>query len=137
VADILCERRLPEGNSTDSGAGPSREKRLIIDNKTLMSSFRPHILIADDEEGIRFSLCQLLRKEGYVVEEAVDGEEAVEKIRRALFDLVILDMRMPRKDGLTALREIKRLQPNVIVLVITAFGTRQTAHQVISEGAYD
>ncbi len=72
-----------------------------------------------------------------MVEEAVDGEEAVEKIRRALFDLVILDMRMPRKDGLTALREIKRLQPNVIVLVITAFGTRQTAHQVISEGAYD
>ena len=95
------------------------------------------ILVADDEEGMRFMLSQLLGKEGYRVKEAGNGRVAVDLAGREDFDLVILDIRMPEMDGLEALAQIRRLRPNTPVLMITAHGTEAIARQAIAAGAYD
>jgi len=102
-----------------------------------MSVVRPRILIADDESGIRFVLSELLIKEGYVVEEAIDGQEALDKACQSTFDLAILDLKMPKVDGMTVMRELKNLYPRVIVLIVTAHGSSQVARDAIREGAYD
>jgi DNA-binding NtrC family response regulator len=95
------------------------------------------ILIADDEDGIRFLLRELLTKEGYQVEESKDGEEAVAKVRQNDFDLAILDIKMPKLDGIEVLKQVKKSNPNLIVLMITAHGTQRIAINAIREGAYD
>ncbi len=95
------------------------------------------ILVADDEDGIRFLLRELLTKEGYQVEEAKDGEEAVGKMRQNEFDLAILDIKMPKLDGIEVLKQLKKSNPNMIVLMITAYGTQRIAINAIREGAYD
>ncbi len=102
-----------------------------------MVTVRPRILIADDESGIRFVLRELLSKEGYAVEEAANGQEALDKAHQTPFDLAILDLKMPRVDGMTVLRELKRLYPKLIVLIITAHGSSQVAREAMRDGAYD
>ena len=98
---------------------------------------QPRILIVDDEEAMRFTLSEALGKEGYVLETANDGEEALQKFKSKPFDLVILDMKMPRMDGLEALRQIKKSDSDSTVIMITAFGSKELALQAINTGAYD
>ena len=95
------------------------------------------ILIADDEDVIRFVLHEALQKEGYEIEEAAHGEEAVLKVRNTSFDLVILDIKMPRMDGIEALKEIQKIDPGMPVVMITAYGNSKIAMQAVREGAYD
>jgi DNA-binding NtrC family response regulator len=95
------------------------------------------VLIADDEESLRFVLRELLSREGCLVEEARDGQEALDKAREAGFDLYLLDMKMPRLDGLKALREIRGIYPEALAVMITAFGTQQMAIEALKSGAYD
>lgn len=95
------------------------------------------ILVADDERVIRLVLRETLEKEGYEVEEAINGEEVVQKIRKNGFNLVILDVKMPKMDGIEALKEIKKIDPGIIVVMITAYGTGKIAMKAIREGAYD
>jgi len=95
------------------------------------------ILIADDEDVIRFVLHEALGKEGYEIEEASNGEEAVLKARNTSFDLVILDIKMSRMDGIEALKEIQKIDPGIPVVMITAYGNSQIAMQAVREGAYD
>ncbi len=97
------------------------------------------ILIVDDEENIRFTLRELLRREGqgYVIDEATDGEAAIEKVRKHTYALVIMDIRMPRLDGMAALRQMKQIHSDLIVVLITAHGTQKLALEAIQAGAYD
>ena len=95
------------------------------------------VLITDDEESLRFVLRELLEREGCIVDEAVDGMEAVEKARNGGYDLYLLDMKMPRMDGLTALREIRTLWPDALAVMITAYGSQQMAIEATRAGAYD
>ena len=97
------------------------------------------ILIVDDEENIRFTLREVLRREseGYQIDEAVDGQDALEKVQKAAYAVVLMDIRMPRMDGLTALRKIREARPDTIVVLITAHGTQKTAVEAIQSGAYD
>ena len=97
----------------------------------------PRILIADDEEGIRFAMRETLAEEGYEIEEAADGQEAVEIFCPDRFDLIILDYRMPNLDGLEALKEIRRQDPEVPILFVTAYGSKDLAMEALREGAYD
>jgi DNA-binding NtrC family response regulator len=99
--------------------------------------YRPRILIADDEAGVRFFLRELLRKENYVVDDASDGEEALRKQRRQGFDIVVLDVKMPKMDGLEVLREMRKADPSLIAVMITAYGSQKIALEAIREGAYD
>ena len=95
------------------------------------------ILIVDDEQGMRELLSMMLRKEGYDVVTASNGDVALTAIQREIFDLVITDIKMPKLDGISLLRACKELAPDTIVIVITAFGTAETAVDAMKLGAYD
>ncbi|HEV8663428.1 MAG TPA: sigma-54 dependent transcriptional regulator [Candidatus Methylomirabilis sp.] len=95
------------------------------------------ILIVDDEKNIRASLTGILQDEGYRVAEAESGEAALKAIRQGPPDLVILDIWMPGIDGLATLAEVKRLHPEVAVLMISGHGTIETAVRATKLGAYD
>ncbi|MFZ3092006.1 MAG: sigma-54 dependent transcriptional regulator [Nitrospirota bacterium] len=95
------------------------------------------ILIADDEEPMRFFLSEMLKKEGYLYETAIDGEDALEKIKRDNFDIAILDLKMPKLSGMELLSEIKKVSPDTVAIIITAHGTRNIAMEAIEKGAYD
>ncbi|MCM8813579.1 MAG: sigma-54 dependent transcriptional regulator [Candidatus Omnitrophica bacterium] len=96
------------------------------------------ILIVDDDPIMRKSLLGALKAaKGYVVETAQDGEDALVKISRQFFDLVITDMKMPKMGGLELLRRIRAEASDTTVIVMTAFGTVETAVEAMKTGAYD
>ena len=102
-----------------------------------MAHQRLSILAVDDDSGHRDMLCTLLDDWGYAVVPAEDGEAAVELCRERSFDLVIMDVRMPKKSGLEALEEIKAFNPAIPVLIMTAFSDIAAAVTAIKAGAYD
>ncbi len=95
-----------------------------------------NLLVVDDEQGVRASLAANLELEGYEVVEAVDGAAALAAFRARAFDLVITDVRMPKVNGVEAFREMKRLRPEVPVLMMTAFVTGGLLEQALVEGAF-
>lgn len=95
------------------------------------------ILVVDDEEIIRNVLSDLLAREGYTIDTAVDGIDALEQFNRNSYDLVITDLTMPRLDGMGLLKKLKESDPELKVIVITAYATLESAVSVIREGAYD
>jgi len=95
------------------------------------------VMVVDDEGGMRKFLNALLQKEGYEVELATSGTEAIEKFRRGNFDLVVTDVRMDGIDGIGLLRQIKKIDPDAMVVVITAYTTWSTAVEAMRLGAFD
>ncbi len=98
---------------------------------------KPRILVVDDEESIREFLEIMLKKEGYEVTTAVDGAEGKEFIQKKTFDLVISDLQMPRLNGLELLKYSKENYPDLTFMMITAFGTTESAVEAMKLGAYD
>ncbi|MBU0513694.1 MAG: sigma-54 dependent transcriptional regulator [Proteobacteria bacterium] len=95
------------------------------------------ILVVDDEEHIRRVLNVLLSKQGYAVGLAAGGQEALDHLTRHVYDAVLCDLRMPDLDGLEVLRRIKRHDPEVPVIIITAYASVDTALAAMKQGAYD
>ena len=95
------------------------------------------ILIADDEESLRFVLRELLTREGCDVDEAADGQQAIEMAAVKGYDLYVLDMKMPRQDGLAVLREVRKRYPQALVVMVTAYGSQSLALEALKAGAYD
>ncbi len=98
---------------------------------------RDRILIIDDEVNIRKTLRMILSSEGYRVDEAQDGETAIEKVGSNNYDAALLDIWMPGIDGLEALRQIKKIDSNLSVVMISGHGTIQNAVEALQIGAYD
>ena len=96
-----------------------------------------HILIADDEDSLRWVLEKGLRQAGYEVTSVKDGAAAVRAVEAERFDLVFLDVRMPALDGLSALARMREVRSDACVVVMTAHGTMETAIQAMQRGAYD
>jgi DNA-binding NtrC family response regulator len=96
-----------------------------------------NILIVDDEESICWGLSRLLGGEGHDVSVASSAEEGLEKVPAAKPDLVVLDVRLPGMDGLSAMSKFRELAGPVPIVVITAFGSLNTAVAALSEGAFD
>jgi two-component system nitrogen regulation response regulator NtrX len=98
-----------------------------------------HVLIVDDEAEIRQSLEEILKEEGYAVTSSASGEEALVLLRDAAYDVVLLDIWLPGKDGLEILSEIRTLEsesrPEVVI--ISGHGTIETAVKATKLGAYD
>lgn len=95
------------------------------------------IMVVDDDPVACDLLKEVLSKEGYLVDMAGGGHEAVNKGKEVLYDIVLADVRMPDLDGLGVLRALKAASPETIVIVMTAFGSLETAIEAIKEGAYD
>ena len=98
---------------------------------------RLRILIVDDEKVQLEILEGFLVKQGYEATAAEDGQRALEKFKNGSFDAVLTDYRMPGMDGMQLLREVRRLQPEAVVVIMTAYGTVGTAVAAMKEGAYD
>ena len=93
------------------------------------------VLIIDDEIEIRESLETLLELDGYSVETANDGEEGLAKMGLRAFDLVLLDFALPDRNGLEILKDIRERDPNMSVIMITAYGTVDNAVKAMQGGA--
>lgn len=95
------------------------------------------ILIVDDEESFRHMLSVILRKEKYEVETASNGEEALQKISESPFDQILCDIRMPQMDGLEFLKEAQKIGVESTIIMMSAYGTIDTAIEAMKLGAYD
>lgn len=101
-----------------------------------MENNKAHILIIDDEKGLRLGTQRLLEDEGYLVSVAGNGEEGIKLGTTQEYDIAVIDLRMPDIDGLEVLKEIKRVHPNTVCFIATAFASYETAIQATRIGAY-
>lgn len=95
------------------------------------------ILVVDDEEGIRSFICEVLEDEGYMVQSACDGMEALRLTAKNNFNLIISDMQMPGMTGLELLSKVKEEQPDTEMVILTAHGTVSSAVNAMKTGAFD
>ena len=95
------------------------------------------ILIVDDEQSIRYVLREILEDEKYLVEDAANGEEALEKLHNEAFDVVLSDIKMPKMDGITLLEKVIEEGINTQFIMISAHGTIDTALEATRKGAFD
>jgi len=95
------------------------------------------ILIVDDDKSIRKALRDILEFEKYEIEEASDGLECVVKIKQSTYDVIIMDVKMPRMDGMEAIEKIQNLSPDTPVVMISGHGNIDTAVEAVKKGAFD
>src|SRR5262249_61683116 len=97
----------------------------------------PRILVVDDEKVIREILADFLNMEGYVVHTVEDGVEALKELHRRSYNLVISDLKMPNMGGLELIQKITEESIPVLTVIMTGFGTVETAIEAMKRGAYD
>lgn len=97
----------------------------------------PTILVVDDEPSIRRTLREILEYEAFEVDEAVDGDEALQKMRANQYDVVMLDVKMPKRDGMEVLQTAREEMPEVPIIMISGHGTIETAVESTKLGAFD
>src|SRR5512136_2465429 len=102
-----------------------------------MKKTSARLLVVDDERVTIDLLSEVLSQEGYEVSTALSGEEAMAQGTDKIFDIVITDVRMGDKDGMEVLKSFKKIAPETTVIMITAFGSIETAIEAIREGAFD
>ena len=95
------------------------------------------ILIVDDEDTMRFFLTEAMTKQGYEVVAMPDAESAIDLIAQEEFDLAILDIRLPGLSGIEAIARIRQVNPHIVCIIMTAYGSKQLAMEAVKAGAYD
>ncbi len=95
-----------------------------------------NILIADDQEGIRETLSDILEDKGYNVIKAEDGYKAIERVREIPFDIIFMDVKMPGIDGVKTFEEIKRIDSEVVVIMMTGYSVAGMIKEALEKGAY-
>jgi len=119
--------------------GLSEVKRRIIEHlavKILVMNKKPQILVIDDEAIARDNIEHILKKENYNVVTAVNGVEAIEKLKTTVFDVVLTDLRMEKVDGISVLEKTKSKYPDTQVIMITAYAAVDSAIEAIKKGAF-
>jgi CheY-like chemotaxis protein len=96
----------------------------------------PRVLVVDDEEDACSNLSDILTDLGYRVDWACDGATALELVRQKPYDVALLDLRMPGMDGVTLYREIKKLRPETMAIVVTAYASGATSEAALTAGAW-
>ena len=95
------------------------------------------ILVIDDEENMRHMLALLLEKEGYQVDSAADGKQGLDLASESFYDLILCDLKMPVMDGMAFLENFQDMQLESTIIVMSAYGTLDTAIEAMKRGAYD
>src|SRR5215831_14780698 len=96
-----------------------------------------HILVVDDERNIRKNLGMVLEAQGYQVDTTSNGDDALLRIKEGRYDIVFVDIQMPKMDGLELLRYLRGLRPKMPVVILTAYGTVHRAVEAMKLGAVD
>ena len=96
-----------------------------------------NILIIDDEKAIRKTLSEILSYEGYKIDDAENGEDALKRIREKNYDVILCDIKMPKMDGIEFLEKARETRPDVPVIMISGHGTIETAVEAVKKGAFD
>ena len=122
--DAWLDSQRPRGERSSAPA-PERPMR---------ASDRPRVLVVDDEASIRELLSKTLALAEYDVDTAPDGRAAIERLRLGHYDLLIADLKMPGLDGLSLIREAKRLKADLPVIIITGFSTESSAIEAVNLG---
>ena len=123
--DAWLESQRPRGGSRAAAAPPARQAA---------SGGRPRVLVVDDESTIRDLLSKTLALAEYDVDMAPDGRTALDRLRVIPYDLLITDLKMPGVDGLTVIREARRLKADLPVIIITGFSTESSAIEAVNLG---
>lgn len=100
-------------------------------------SIKPKLLFVDDEKAIRHLFCEVMMTSSLLIETASDGKEALKKLKTFPADIVIIDVRMPKLDGLALLEEIRICYPDIFVVILTGYGTKKDTVKAMKAGAYD
>ncbi|HBP19540.1 MAG TPA: Fis family transcriptional regulator, partial [Planctomycetes bacterium] len=95
------------------------------------------ILVVDDQKSLRRSMAITLSRAGHSVDEAASGEEAIRRVDESLYDLVITDLKLPDQDGLAVLEAVKARSTDTEVVIVTAYGSIESAVEAIRQGAHD
>lgn len=98
---------------------------------------QPRILVADDDEAFRELLSDLFQNRGYSIRGAGDGDAALALLREMTFDLLLVDLRMPGMSGIQLIRQAKKLQPDLRILVLTAYGAKESVIESLRLGVTD
>jgi excisionase family DNA binding protein len=127
--DVWLDSQRPRGGARSAAGGQpgAAAPRQAVE--------RPRILVVDDESSIRDLLVKALAlEERYDVDTAADGRSALERLRMYPYDLLIADLKMPGIDGLSVIREAKRLKPDLPVVIITGYSTETAAIEAVNLG---
>lgn len=100
------------------------------------SSSKTNILVVDDLQGIRLTLGGILEDEGYNVVTTENGYHAIEAVRKTHFDVIFMDIKMPGINGVQTFREVKKIDPKVAVIMMTAYSVEDLVREALEEGAY-
>ncbi len=102
-----------------------------------MANSKPSILVVDDDAGTVRTTALILRRRGYAVATAQDGQEAIEKVKERPFDMIFMDIKMPAMDGVETYRRIKEIRPQAMVMMMmTAYAVEDLVQQALEEGVY-
>lgn len=112
----------------------SRRSRTAAPAPAPTPADRPRVLVVDDEASIRELLTRTLALTEYDVEAVADGRSGLDRLRLGPYDLLIADLRMPGMDGLTLIREARRLQPGLRVIIITGYSSEASAIEAVNLG---
>ena len=116
---------------------PRRPRRACAAAAERGAPVSPRVLVVDDEAANRSALERILAREGLSVLQAADARAALEQVRSHAPDLMLTDLKMPGMSGLDLMRAAKAIDPALEVIVMTAFGTVETAVEAMKDGAYD
>jgi CheY-like chemotaxis protein/anti-anti-sigma regulatory factor len=117
---------MPEKHNSKGGAEHSARGGSVF-----------RLLVVDDEDSVRVTTAAILEQEGYAVETASDGREALEKVAHGGFDLVLTDLRMEDMDGITLLHELQTKYPQLVTIVLTGYATIESSIDALRQGVYD
>jgi two-component system, NtrC family, response regulator HydG len=131
--DTTAIREMPHARNMHYGAKYARELHGMGELRA--ASPRARVVVADDEASARSGLAMLLRDEGFEVAVAEDGAKALVLVQESAPDVLVTDLRMPGLDGIELLRRAREVQPEIIVVLMTAFAEVETAVRAMKEGA--
>ena len=100
-----------------------------------MTIHKPKVLVVDDQKGMRLTLAAILDDQGYDVTEVEDGYRAIEVLEQVPFDLVFMDIKMPGINGVQTFREMKKIVPKSVVVMMTGFAVEDLIKEALDEGA--